>query len=253
MKLAYRGLAVLLLASIAGISAYAAWYEYDRARKIAHNDECGRITSQPASISDLPPCAYELIPPTLREKATGYGGPKLPEGCDQSATTTDCSTFPPPSQTEPQPYVPPDPAQPAATWVSATDTPIRFAGFSFELPAGWHGSVYNGPYLQNTYALVQSESNDQGFTIDCPPAGKGFETAIRLSSKTRAFIHDETEYSIAFEKWTAPGNDPWYFLWIRMPEFGDSSGDTPGTYCLAQGSAVPDIEEAMRVMYATWQ
>ncbi len=177
----------------------------------------------------------------------------LSERCDQSATTTDCSKIPPLAQPEPQPYVPPNPAQPTATWISATGIPISLYGFSFELPADWHGSVYSSAYTGNLHALVQNESNDQGFTIDCPPSGKGLESATRLSAEGRTFVSaDGTSYSVTFEKWTAPGNGPWYFLWVRMPQAGDSLNGSSGTYCLAQGSTTPDIEAAMRSMYSTW-
>lgn len=175
-------------------------------------------------------------------------------GCDQSATTTDCASLAALPQEPPPSYLPPNPIQPTATWTSATGTPILLAGFSFELPAGWHGSVYSDAYLQNLHVLVQSDLNDHGFTIDCTPAGKGLESATRLSSEKRSFTSgDGTGYSVAFEKWTASGNDPWYFVWVRTPQSGDSLNGSSGTYCLAQGTATPDIEEAMRTMYESWR
>ena len=231
-----------------------------------------------APVYSINTCAAVVVPPSLwdllrghivfenvpeRMKINPYSftdvllgrytfGPAL-SGCDQSATTTDCSTLPAPSQPEQQPYVPPDPIQPSETWTSATGTPISLFGFSFELPAGWHGSVYSDAYLGNLHVLVQSDSNDRGFTIDCTPDGKGFEDATRLSSEMRSFTTGGTDYSAAFEKWTAPGNDPWYFLWVRTPQSGDSLNGSSGTYCLTRGSATPDTEEAMRTMYESWQ
>lgn len=254
-------LAMIAVVSILLMAAYAALYTYDRFQKIQHNVACDRLgKSAPYSeyAQALPSCAYEIVPPTLWEKFTGQrpgAQPVYPilEGCDQSATTTDCSTLPAPPQPEPQPYVPPNTAQPVETWVSATGTPISLFGFSFELPAGWHGSVYSDAYLGNVHVLMQSDSDDRGFTIDCPPDGKGLEAATRLSSEARSFTADGTDYSVAFERWTASGNDPWYFVWVRTPQSGDSSNGSSGTYCLAQGSATPDIEKAMKTLYESWR
>lgn len=179
--------------------------------------------------------------------------PFLAAGCDQSATTTDCASLSSLPQNPPQPYVPPNPVQPIATWTSATGTPVSFADFTFTLPPGWHGSVYEKMYAGGWHALVQSDPNEPGFVIDCPPDGKGLEAATRLSSEERSFTADGTDYSVAFEKWTAPGNDPWYFVWVRMPQSGNSSNGSSRTSCLAQGTATPDIEEAMRSLYESWK
>ena len=279
------GVAVILLGAV----AYAGWYSFDRQTKIAQAQMCNDTLINPpkpemvpapdgtlAPLYSINTCAAVVVPPSLwdllrgrivfenvpkRMKINSYSltdilfgqytfGPAFTSGCDQSATTTDCSTLPASSQSEPQPYVPPNPVQPDETWVSAKGTPISLAGFSFELPVGWHGSVYSNAYLGNVHVLVQKDSNDRGFTIDCPPDGKGLEAATRLSSEERSFISgDGTTYSVAFEKWTAPGNDPWYFIWMRMPQSGASSNGSSGTYCLVQGTVTPDIEEAMRTMY----
>lgn len=178
--------------------------------------------------------------------------PFLTTGYNQSATTTDYSTLPPPSA-QTQPYIPPDPVQPVVTWTSATGTPVSFADFTFTLPPGWYGSVYEKMYAGGWHALVQKSPNETGFIIDCPPDGKGLESASRLSSEERSFIVGSTTYSVAFEKWTALGNDPWYFVWVRAHQFGDFSTDTPNTVCLIQGSATPDIEEVMRSLYDSWK
>ncbi|MBI4088379.1 hypothetical protein HY418_03315 [Candidatus Kaiserbacteria bacterium] len=280
--------ALVLMAGI-GLSAYAAWYSYNRQAKIAQVEQCNYGFEHPkpptmmtapdgtlAPVYSIEPCVTVIVPPPLwdlvrgriafenipeRMKVNPYSltgvllgrytlGPDIALPCDQSATTTDCSALPPP-QSEPQPYVPPNPVQPTETWVSATGTPLSFSGFSFMLPPGWHGSVYEKGFAGGVHALVQSDSNDRGFTIDCPPDGKGLEAATRLSSEERSFTADGG-YSVAFEKWTAPGNDPWYFVWVRAHELGDFSTDASNTVCLAQGSATPDIEEAMRAMYSTW-
>ncbi len=192
---------------------------------------------------DLPPAETARVIDSL-QFGTVQTTPS--ERCDQSATTTDCSKISPLAQPEPQPYVPPDPSQPTETWNSATGTPISLYGFSFELPAGWHGSVYRSAYTGNVHALVQSESNGQGFTIDCPPSGKGLEAATRLSSEERLFSAGGLDYAIAFEQWAAPGTDSWYFLWVR------TAHDPSGTYCLAQGTSTPDVAQAMQTMFATW-
>lgn len=47
--------------------------------------------------------------------------PFLTTGCDQGATTTDCSTLPKPSQPEPQPYIPPTSATGTPAFVSVGD------------------------------------------------------------------------------------------------------------------------------------
>ncbi len=265
---------IVLLVVIA--LAYVGWYSFNRHTKLANNAACDRTLSQPQQGMPQKPCLYQVVPPHLLDLARGQfvfndlpprftvtiprsivdillgnyslQPAELP-GCDQSATTTDCSKLQVPSQPEPQPYVPPNPVQPSKTWVSAARTPISLAGFSFELPAGWHGSVYNSAYLGSVHVLVQKDSNDRGFSIDCPPDGKGLEAATRLTSETRTFTSGGTDYSAAFEKWTAPGNNPWYFIWVRMPQSGDSSNGSLGTYCLVQGTVTPDIEEAMRTMY----
>lgn len=135
-------------------------------------------------------------------------------------------------------------AAPDETWVSATGTPIALYGFTFELPAGWHGEIYRSAYAGNVHALVQQKQDEPGFTIDCPPDGKGYETATRLSSESRASVSEGIEYTIALEKWTAPGTDPWYFVIVRVPA---------GTECLVQGSATPEIEGALRELYRSWK
>lgn len=280
----------ILLFALVVVGAYSAWYTYHRHEVIAQLEKCDYVLTHPEAspkmrapdgtfVSVMTPCLMQPVPPSMGDLVRGritfaripegtkvnpYSfvdvllgrytlGPNLGAPCNQSATTTDCSTFPAPSQPEPQPYVPPNPVQPIATWTSATGTPISLAGFSFELPAGWHGSVYSSAYLGSLNALVQSDSNDRGFTIDCTPDGKGLEGATRLSSEERSFTTDGTDYSVFFEKWTAPGNDPWYFLWVRTPQSGDSLNGSSGTYCLARGSATPDVEEAMRTMYESWK
>ena len=282
-------IAVFAAAVVVVLAGYAAWYTYHRDAIIAQTAKCNYQLAHPEDapkmrapdgtmVPVMTPCILTPVPPTLGELLGGHTTPSdVPEHmqvnpytfwdvllgnysvspnigapCDQSATTTDCSTLPAPSQPEPQTYVPANSVQPTETWDTAIGTPISLYGFSFELPAGWHGSVYRSAYTGDLHALVQSSSDDRGFTIDCPPSGKGLEAATRLSSEERSFTADGTEYSVSFEKWTAPGNDPWYFLWVRTPQSGNFLNDSSGIYCLLQGSAAPDIEAAMRTMYATW-
>lgn len=178
--------------------------------------------------------------------------PFLTTGYNQSATTTDYSTLPSPSAQQ-QPYIPPNPVQPSEEWISATGTPITLSGFSFTLPSGWHGEVYDKSYGGGRHVLVQKNQNEPGFVIDCPPDGKGLEAASRLSIEEHSFITNDITYSVAFEKWTAPGNEPWYFVWVRAHQLGDSSADTSDTVCLTRGIATHDIEEAMRSLYDSWK
>jgi len=280
---------IILIALVVTLGAYAAWYTYHRQEVIVQLDKCDYALTHPEAspkmrapdgtfVSVVTPCLMQPVPPGIADLVRGriiftrvpestkvnpYSfldillgrytlGPNIGTPCNQSATTTDCSTLPSPAQSAPQPYVPPSPVQPTETWVSATGTPISLYGFSFELPAGWHGAVYKDAYLQTLHALVQSDSSDKGFTIDCPPAGKGLEDATRLSNEARRFTADGTDYTAIFEKWTAPGNDPWYFVSVFMHQSDGSSNGSAGTYCLAQGTATPDTEKAMRMMYETW-
>lgn len=195
---------------------YAAWYSYHRHVIIAASEQCQYQLAHPETapkmrapdgsiVPVMTPCLIEPVPPPLgavlrgnttptdvpeRMRVNPYTfwdvllgrysvSPDIGAPCDQSATTTDCSTLPTPRQ-EQQPYVPPNPTEPKETWVSATGTPISLYGFSFELPADWRGSIYQSAYTGDVHALVQSGSNDRGFTIDCPPSGKGLEAATRL-------------------------------------------------------------------------
>lgn len=253
----YTGIGAIILLILIAAGTWAAWYTYGRHTKIVHNIQCDRVLSQASTngVNVLPSCVYYIVPPTLWAKLTRQSvgmqqSRPIVGGCDQSATTTACSTPPVPSQPEPQPYVPPNSVQPSETWVSTTGTPISLFGFSFELPSGWLGSVYSSAYTGSLHALVQNGSNNGGFTIDCPSNGKGLEAATRLSSEQRSFTSgNDTGYSVIFEKWTAPGNDPRYFIWMRALQSGDSLNASSGTYCLVQGTAIPDTEKALRTMY----
>lgn len=96
----------------------AALYTYDRHRKLTHNVECERTMQKYATTPDpngrvlsngmiLPSCVYEIVPPTWSTKVSNFVlgtpmAPPMPTGCDQSATTTDCSNIPPTPQQEPQ-------------------------------------------------------------------------------------------------------------------------------------------------------
>lgn len=281
---------IILVALVVALGAYAAWYTYHRQEVIVQLDKCDYALAHPEAspkmrapdgtfVSVMTPCLMQPVPPSIGDlmrgrvtftrvsestKVNPYSfldmflgrytlGPNLGAPCNQSATTTDCSKLVSLPQTSPPPYVPPNLVQPTETWVSATGTPISLFGFSFELPAGWRGSVYSSAYTGSVHALVQSTSNDSGFTIDCPPVGKGLEDAARLSNEARLFTIDGTDYTAVFEKWTAPGNDPWYFVSVWMHQSGGSSNGSSGTYCLAQGTATLDTEKAMRMMYESWK
>lgn len=241
----------------------------------AYTDPNGNIVSvviaEPCLIIPIPPSLWDLFrgriilknilngmevnPYSLRDILLAnytLGPGDLP--CDQSATTTPCGTFETVKAVElgaSAPYIPPNVVYPSAEWTSATDTPITLSGFTFELPPGWHGEIYEKGFYGGVNALIRSESSDRGFTISCPPDGKGLEAATSLSSEERTFTKNSVTYSTAFEEWTAPGNDPWYFVWVRTFDSGETSAHTPSTVCLAQGSVTPDIKDALRMYYET--
>lgn len=280
-------LIVIIILSTAAV-AYAALYSYHRSEKLIETEKCNDMLSNPpkptmvagpdgnpAPLYSLNTCIIMVVPPSLWDLLRGsikfenvphrmrvnpysftdillghYTFGPADTGCDQSATTTDCSTLPAPSQTEPEPYVPPNHVEPNETWISATGTPISLYGLLFELPPGWHGSVYSSAYSGALHALVQNNPNDSGFVVDCPPEGKGLEAATKISTEQRLFTStDGTRLSATFDKWTAPGNDPWYFIWVRTLQSSDSSNESSGAYCLVQGTATPSVETAMRTMY----
>lgn len=271
------------------LGAYVVWYSYIRQMKIKQVETCNDQLAHPklptmttapdgslAPVYAINSCTTIVVPPTLWDLIHGrfvfedlsprftvaipaslldillgnYALQPALVGCDQSATTTNCGTL---TSLPQNPSEPPNAVQPIDEWTAATDTPIRFSGFSFVLPPGWHGSVYEEGFVGGLHALVQSDSNDKGFTIDCPPEGKGLEAATRLSTEAREFTLGTKTYLIAIEKWTAPGNEPWYFVWVRAHEPGDVSTDQYGNICLAQGSINPDVETAMKKLYETWK
>jgi hypothetical protein len=130
-------------------------------------------------------------------------------------------------------------------FVSATNTPIAISDLSFFLEPGLYVSYSRSPSDQ--HILIQKDKSLGGFTISCPPPGKGLEAATRLSSEQRLFTNGSSTYSVSFEKWTAPGNNPWIFVWIRRgPET-----ESPEVVCLAQGSTDSDIMKLMREVYET--
>lgn len=243
---------ILISITAFGIIGYTAWYSYDRNQKIQKNEECSRLHEAGIGDGSLP-CVFQIVPPTLWNKVTG-NEPTLMindlTGCDQSATTTDCSKPFPKSKSEP--YIPPNPAQPKQIWTSATSTPT-IAQFKFELPEGWTGELYEKGFAGGTVALVRNDTTGIMFRIDCPPDGKGLEAATRLSSETRTFNTSDNEYSAAFEEWTAPENEPWYFVWVRAHEPSNFLTDSVDTVCIAQGKVDTLIYGAMRMMYDTLQ
>jgi hypothetical protein len=270
------------------LGAYAAWYTYHRHEVIAQIDKCDYQLAHPEEspkmrapdgtfVPVMTPCLMQPVPPSFFDLVRGriaftrisegtkvnpYSfldvllgrytlGPNLGVPCNQSATTTDCARLlaaPPPIP----PYIPPNITSPTDEWTTATDTPVSFADFTLTLPSGWHGSVYENEFAGGWHVLVQKSPNKPGFTIDCPPEGKGLEAATRLSTEDRSFSAGSTTYSVAFEQWAAPGNDPWFFVWLRANAPGNWMTDASGIICLAQGSTVPDVAEAMKALYETW-
>ncbi len=150
------------------------------------------------------------------------------------------------SPIESKQYVPPNAVQPVKEWTSVANTPISLSEFSFSLPSGWHGSVYDKEG-EGQYVLVYNDSSS--FTINCPPDGKGLEAATVLSTQERTFVIGTITYTLSFEKWTAPSNEPWLFVWLMKKTMDDS----PETICLAQGSTDPVVMSAMEEMYKTWK
>lgn len=269
------------------LGAYAMWYTHHRNEIIADRDRCdGALTRPEASpsmrapdgtlVPVMAPCLMQPVPPSITDLVRGrIVLTRIPEGmkvnpysfsdvllgrymltpnigapCNQSATTTDCSRLP--AVVLPSLPVPSNQALPADEWTTATGTPVSLAGFTFELPAGWHGKAYEDGFAGGWHAFVQKGLGEPGFTIDCPPNGKGLEVATRLSAENRSFAIGSTTYSVALEQWTAPGNDPWFFVWIRASVPGDWMTDASGTACLAQGGTGADVAGAIRALYETW-
>lgn len=263
--LAVLGFACLLVI-ICGI--YAIWYTHMRARILERNAQCERLTvaQMPPSPVSFPLCAYEIVPPPLTEmirsraflRATCVFDPHncglipVPKNristCIQSATTTSCTE--PSTITSgiiPPQYVGSNIVEPIAQiTTSATNTTVMLDRFSFSLPQGWHGEKYltNG----GSNWLFQWDPNKGGFTIDCPPAGKGLEAATVLSREDRSFLNGGVVHLISLIKLTAPGNEPWFMVFITAPPFVES-----GPSCVTSGTATQKIEEAIRELYATWR
>lgn len=222
---------VIFALLVAGV-LYVSWYSISRSNIIARNTACAESATM---------CPLEIVPRSIWEIITGkLAGLTNDIPCDQSATTTPCEVLNSLPQTPPPPYVPENTVSPIDEWTSVKDIPVKFAGFSFSLPPGWHGSVYNkgGGGL---HLLAEQRPGMGGFTIDCPPDGKGLETATRLSVEERTFAGNGISYTASFEKWTAPGNEPWIFVFIREKS----------SSCTAQGSADPDTAGAMHMLYET--
>lgn len=173
----------------------------------------------------------------------------LTTGYNQSATTTPRSEIEKPAQTiAPSAYQTPNVAQPLSqVTTSSTSTVISLDHFYFSLPPGWHGNKYQKSYSGGYHWLFQREPNEQGFTIDCPPDGKGLEAAVTLSRDQRTFSNDGTAYTITLFKMTAEGNEPWLMAFI------DHEAEATRRECLVWGAVTPEIEVAVRELYTTWR
>lgn len=250
---------------------YASWYSYERQVKIAKAEECINQRGGPGKVLQL---CNTIIPPSIWDLARGRiiveGLPermalapysledvllgnykatlnvKMLTGCDQSATTTDCSKLPPPQQSGSQPYIPPNTVEPDYTFTSATDTPITVAGYSFMLPSGWKVEAYRWQYQSGWNIRFQKDGTI--FAMECPPSGKGFEMATITEKEERAFVREDIEYKLIFESLSQSIGNPWYFLFIQAAQKGGEFH----TECLASsGSITPDITEAMQMFYDT--
>ncbi len=239
---------MFVLACVVVGSVYAIWYEYVRHERIARDEACARAGTM---------CPIVLVPPSLYDIALGYWCTLF--SCPSytkdpltqvftRATTTDHATTDTSASTTTQPYVPQgDVVYPTEEWTSATGTIITLAGFSFTLPSGWRGSVYDDTITHALHVKVfpTLEPEIAGMIIDCPPAGKGLEGATVFPGQERAFTKDGATYTLALNKWGAPSNNPWYFLFVR-------NVDTTETACLVHGRDEPRVFAAMQELYDTW-
>ncbi|MHB8913875.1 MAG: hypothetical protein ACYC4I_02595 [Minisyncoccota bacterium] len=135
---------------------------------------------------------------------------------------------------------------PVQMTISGASTTIEISGFSFTIPSSWKGEEYFN-YGSEYSMLLQESSTTAGFTIDCPPIGKGAEEVVYLSTEKRTFVNNGIEYDISLSKMGAPKNDPWYWIFVT------SRVSEKGTGCLITGSATPEITEAMRDLYESWK
>ncbi len=177
-----RKVALGIMVIVLSLATYATWYSYSRGQMIERNTECERLVAEhyarnPESLS-FPPCAYEIVPPSIVERlsnfrTTGHLYPYDPMlnndvGCDQSATTTDCSKIISLQST-------------ASTLVANEETitlkTFTFDNFSFEHPATWMvDHNIDGNYLanggdENTGNFVARDENQSYLYIfTAPPA-----------------------------------------------------------------------------------
>lgn len=178
--------------------------------------------------------------------------PTLPaSGCDQSATTTPCAELEALAmrRTPPPPWQPESVAPIMQATTTAVDPMIALDDrFSFSLPPGWHGEKYAKKNSGGGYNWRFVRGGDERvFSIDCPPDGKGLEAAVTLSREDRSLSDNGVTYAISLRKMTAPGNEPWLTVSVTTPQ---SWGGGPE--CVVWGTATPDTEEAIRMLYATW-
>lgn len=158
-------LPIILVALVVALGAYAAWYTYHRHEVIVQLDKCDYALTHPEAspkmrapdgtfVPVMTPCLMQPVPPSIGDLVRGHvtitGIPEsmkvapysfwdvllgryalnlnLGAPCNQSATTTDCSTLSSLPQSAPPPYVPPNPVQPVETWTSATGSAFVSVG-----------------------------------------------------------------------------------------------------------------------------
>lgn len=269
MKKAKLIIFIIIVIPVFAAIIYASWYSYERQVKIVKAEECMNQKGGPGKVLQIcstiiPPSIWNLArgqivveglpnkmvlaPYSLKDVLLGNYKATLTVGmltrCDQSATTTDCSKLSSLPQTESKPYVPPSVSQSTYTMVSATNTPMIIAGYSLILPPGWKIEAYSG--FAGWHVLFQ-KGDTPGFTMECPPSGKGFEAATITEKEERVFTHGDVKYKLIFESLSQSKGDPWYFLFIQAAQ----NGGEFYTECTAQGSITPDITEAMQMIYDT--
>ena len=178
MKIFTRIIVAFLTLIALGVIGYGAWYEWDRSKKIERNRGCdAKIALRDSElalrnaarddvskddvpldiVSEFPPCAYELVPPPLRELF--FGGrdgaidPIMIRPCDPSATTTDCSQLPVPP---PLTY-----GQPITRYPYETSYPLLDSFYK----VNDHLSIHNGLWVLSSESCA-ADMRTRGVLID---------------------------------------------------------------------------------------
>lgn len=157
--------ASIVLLVVAAFGAYAAWYTYHRHEVIMQLDTCDYALAHPEAspkmrapdgtfVPVMTPCLMQPVPPSIGDLVRGritftrvpestkvnpYSfldvllgrytlGPNFSAPCNQSATTTDCSTLPVLAPPTSRSYVPSNVVQSNAEWTTATGSAFVSVG-----------------------------------------------------------------------------------------------------------------------------